>query len=330
MKPREAFHEHILAHPDDGAAKLMFMDWLQEFGETEEDRMHGEFGAVQYFTEGYPAGEVPAKLQRREQQLMRLCRKRILGNLPQKRRAHDMLSPQYSFARGMLTSATMFGRHFESRAPELFSHPLRDLTIMNPHQSDTEDAHWESMEPRILEVLRSEYVGRLRSLLFHRYTLATTNIRDTIGRMHKRLQKLQCLGIRGASIHTHDLADVIQVRLPVPHLNLSHNLIGTRGLRNPTDRTNLFHSMEEVCRIHVTTLRTLNLQYNLLTHREACILRDSVSLADVRIDVSHNGGVGFLFRGGGTCMPAGGMNRGRHSFSMGEGMDGGCNPSNKG
>lgn len=289
MKPRDAFLECILAEPDNPAPQLMYMDWLQEFGETEEDRLHGEFGATQYFAEGYPKGKAPERLRQQEQRLMKLCRKRILGNLPQKRRAPDRIAPQYGFARGMLTSATIFGRHFESRAPELFSHPLRDLTIMNPHPLNAEPGYWEAFEPRILETLRSQYIERLRSLMFHGYTMEATNIWGTIGRMHRRLEKLQYLSIRQAYMNTHGFADVIEMRLPVPHLDLSHNLIGTRGLMYPNDRINLLRSMQEVCRTRVTTLQTLILQHNRLTYAEAHDLLESKTLAHVKIDVSNNG-----------------------------------------
>jgi uncharacterized protein (TIGR02996 family) len=165
----DALLRAVIADPDDDAPRLIYADWLDEYGHSNR----AEFIRVQIALFGQLRNDARfADLRRRERRLLRRYAQQWTEPL-------RPLARQCRFYRGFVESVVCFADEFVSRGEGLFSlAPIRDLWLPNAHHCASEVSQCPSLHRRlslalsntwlgdadIYHVANSRFVGRLVSL----------------------------------------------------------------------------------------------------------------------------------------------------------------------
>jgi uncharacterized protein (TIGR02996 family) len=214
MTHADAFLQAILAAPDDDAPRLLFADWLEEYGDAER----AEFIRIQIALAGRRIALAPAELWSRQKEL--LIRRDEEWSAPARAAASS-----WSYERGFIEEVEAEAGPFLDGAKTLFRRtPVRRVRL-----------HWERKP-----LLAASYVPRLAGCPF----LNRVNHLDLSGNVlgsdglqallvAAPLTGLSSLSLRECQIGDRGARALAQSPLltQLTWLDLGHNLIGPGGVR---------------------------------------------------------------------------------------------------
>lgn len=276
----EGFVQAINEAPHDDAPRLIYADWLEEYG---NDPFRAEFIRVQcrLATISQDDPERPDLMQR-ERTLYRQHRAEWLGKLP------VGSGLEYEFIRGFPGMVSMARAQFKRRAKAIFANaPITELEIINPFDRVDQWEEWnEENELSVEHIVRFPGLQRLSRLRIDGYM----NSVDAVVKHSQNFTALRILELVDSYIEEQVLQTFERVSFPsLTTLNLQDNSFGTTTVQG-------FQALRILMRQSVfPLLRTINLQNNDIGAEYATALLDLVQHSPLSIDVSKNRSLGSYY-----------------------------------
>ncbi|MGH7170514.1 MAG: TIGR02996 domain-containing protein [Gemmataceae bacterium] len=265
MTHADAFLQDILAHPDDDAPRLIFADWLEEQGDA-ASVARAEFIRVQC---AFAGGNLPqqrrAKLDRRQQQLLKQYGKEWARLICQWVNSWD-------FHRGFIDTVILLGDKFLNHAGQLFRRtPIQHLRLLLRFHPQDYPLGFSAGEPISIAALAdNEYLRHLLSLDLRQNLLESRDVRALV--VSEYLTNLTALNLSHNRIGDGGIRALAGAPLlrRLERLNLCGNDVGAGGLRALAHALeNLDRSTDGLC------LKRLELSYDNLSAAGQRAIADS-------------------------------------------------------
>jgi uncharacterized protein (TIGR02996 family) len=219
MSDRDALLSAILAEPDADMPRLMFADWLDEFGDA-LDRARAELIRVQIeLARDLTESARQRELEAREQLLFRVYRDEWLAPLGAPGEPLPKAVTHAEFRRGFVELVWMTATWFISRAEMLFARvPARELRLT------------KTTIEELSGVVANEYFPRLNAL-----DLSDRRLGDDVARVltkRSSMAAIRTLRLRGCGltdVGAYRLADA-EFDWPLVELDVQYNVLSARGL----------------------------------------------------------------------------------------------------